>query len=411
MLLCGLLYESRVWLGVEQQPVQARSRFPDFMMYYMAGELVRSSARESIYSPEQQLQVFNRLLAPTRAAKCHFLQYPPFFFVMLAPLSVWPYQVAERVWQFSLTFLGITALVVFMSRRMRAAPRQIAFTVLAGLCSAPMWIAIVVGQASWLILALFSMFFLFLLERKAPAAGAFLSLSTIKPQYAALLATAALSGRRFKLVAFAALFELGLLVLSCCVVGWQNVLTYPSILFHAETTADYSGVYPQYMIGVRGLLSSFLEPRLALVSSTVLMLPALAAIYCLWKVSLKAKDQEVDNWVVALTVLLCLIFSPHIHIYDDTLLLLPAALTLVKIEPAGTSDGAIARTAPYLLWKGILIIFPLLSWVLLTLDSSSAIRRIPFLVVNLLLLASGTLCLRTLVKAKAGELTADVSSR
>lgn len=373
------------------------------MMYYMAGELVRSSSRENIYSPEQQLQVFNRLLAPARAAKCHFLQYPPFFFVMLAPLSALPYPLAERLWQLALTLAGVVALAVFMTVRMKATAKEVAFVLLAGLCSAPMWIAIVVGQASWLILALFALFFLFLLTGNTLAAGVFLSLSTIKPQYAALLGTAALSGRRFKVVAFAALFELGLLVFSCLVVGWQNVLTYPSILFHAETTADFSGVYPEYMIGVRGLLSSFLEPRLALVTSTVLMLPALAAIFALWTISCRRKSQAVDNWVVALTVLLCLIFSPHIHIYDDTLLLLPAVLTLTGPGKNDTGDGASSPAVPMLAWRCILISFPLLSWMLLACDSASAIRRIPFLVLNVLLLICGTLCLRRLLKAKPAQ--------
>lgn len=373
------------------------------MMYYMAGELVRSSSRQNIYSPEQQLQVFNRLLAPARAAKCHFLQYPPFFFVMLAPLSSLPYQIAERLWQLTLTLAGVTALIALMFVRMKATAKEAVFVLLAGLCSAPMWVAIVVGQASWLILALFALFFLFLLTRNALAAGAFLSLSTIKPQYAALLGTAALSGRRFKVVAFAVFFELGLLVLSCLVVGWPNVLTYPSILFHAETTADFSGVYPEYMIGVRGLLSSFLAPRLALVASTVLMLPALAAIVALWNVSCRQKNPEVDDWVVALTVLLCLIFSPHIHIYDDTLLLLPAVLTLTGPRAGDTRDGASSPAVPFLAWKGILILFPLLSWVLLVLDSSSSIRRIPFLILNVLLFFCGTLCLRSLVKAKSAQ--------
>ena len=62
---------------------------------------------------------------------------------------------------------------------------------------------------------------------------------------------------------------------------------------------------------------------------------------------------------MSITVLACLIVSPHSHVHDLLLLALPAILTLPGLSPLNWSTVKDLRLKA---WSAILLIYPLASW-------------------------------------------------
>jgi hypothetical protein len=195
---------------------------------------------------------------------------------------------------------------------------------------------------------------------------------------------------RWKAIAWAIASELVLLGISAFVIGVGNVINYPSLLFNAETTKDYSGVFPEYMISMRGVLSLFLDRHAALLASSILMFASLFPLVLLWFHSKTDSTKSSFVWASSITVCTALLVSAHTHIYDDLLLLVPAALSLPLLFVNRTTElTETKKTSAALekLWSLLILSFPYLSWMLLIIcNSFDAVRRTPFAFLNLVLL-------------------------
>ena len=88
------------------------------------------------------------------------------------------------------------------------------------------------------------------------------------------------------------------------------------------------------------------------------------------------------GWTMAVTMLVSLVFSLHTHLYDDVFLVLAAVTTLT---PAVNQSGVSLPTKTA--WRTLLLAFPYVSWIMVTTSLPESVKRVPFLVCNLLLLA------------------------
>ena len=357
----------------------------DFVNHYMAGRMTISSDAHQIYDPATQLRWFRTLVPTWHQDKPFYCQFMPFFFPMMVPLALVPLKTAFVAWLiFSLSF-GLGGLFFFLRSHSALSKTQICWVLIATSLSFPAIICLSIGQTGFLLVGLFSLFFLFLQRKKYIPAALALALTSYKPHYTLFFAMPGLAQRRWKLIAWLVIFELLLVALAGLTVGWHNVFSYPAILKHAETTSDYIGVHGYNMVSVRGILSRLTVESVAVPLSFMAMLAGAAGTYLIWLREAPVSSPK-QRWAIALTVLLCLSTSPHTHLHDLVML----TMLTVTLPTIDITELILLRPLTRLLWYLLIYLYPAISWGSAVLwVQSQAASIVSFIVINLVLLACG----------------------
>lgn len=316
------LADPRWYVTEKQEP-----RITDFFQYYQASALARSDKSSRVYDPEVQRQWVNDLIAPLAMEKVFYNQQPPSSYTLLYPLSFAPPNIAYVLWCFLQVILGLAGLYFLLtlgplSVGEHAGRKRVVFLASA-MSTFPAYACLWHGNTTFFLLA-FLCGYIYCFERGRDfLAGAFLSLATFKPQYLLAMMLPAVAGGRLKIMAGFAFTELVLLGLSVPIIGIENVLGYPSIVGHAESSAGFIGVNAEHMISIRGLLAQFFDTGASLKITAAIMFAGLIPLFFLWS---RKKSQDYRLW--GATVALAVLLSPHSHTFDFLLLAMPAALTL-----------------------------------------------------------------------------------
>jgi len=370
----------------------------DFLHFYQAGQLVIDPAtRDRVYDPEIQLAWQRAYLKPGSIDKAFYIQYMPFVFPLMVPIGLLPAEAAFLLWTALSLIAGLVGILLLNSL-VRRSYRQLAAFAIAMLVSLPTFVGFLKGQLALALFLIFSIYWWGLRTGRDFPAGIALCLSTVKPHYTLFVFVPALLERRWKLLAVAACFEVALLGLAGFTIGWANVVNYPAILMSIEASKSVIGVNPAKQVCLRAVLNQFMLPEPALRLSMAIMIVGWIGAFLLWRQALRWQangrpdSDRALSWCMALTVLICLVVSPHTHLYDWTSLALVAWLTLPAL-----SLSALAEEGPLALriWTGILLLYPLLSW--LAFLGGAALRTdVPWatlsqLLLHLVLLVSGAI--------------------
>lgn len=385
-IIFSTLISILVFLGPDLGKVGQNSlHFADFVHFYRMGQIVLSEDRKRIYEPAVQTKYLEALHVLQPSNEIFYAQNPPFFFLMLAPFATLPIEAAFKLWIALSTVCGSAAIAMFLKTAKNSEPRLTAVIIAAAIASSPGWLALAVGQTSWFMLAIISMYFRALLLKKDLNAGLFLALSLCKFQYTPFLAIPMIAACRWKVLLSAGAALILLLIIPAFVLGWQNILNYPQSLFLTEATNSYSGVFPEQMICIRGLLSNIMDRKTALLVSVPVMLAGLLALYSGWRQALS--DGSGTYRMVAVTILAALVFSLHTHIYDALFIALAAAaLKANACEKKNDEQPAKPFSNKFFLTV-LLASYPLASWIMLVATINCDIaKRIPFLIYDALLL-------------------------
>ncbi|MGD9679773.1 MAG: glycosyltransferase family 87 protein [Candidatus Obscuribacterales bacterium] len=344
------------WYVTEKQ----EPRVTDFFQYYQASALARSDKSSRVYDPEVQRQWVNDLIAPLEMDKVFYNQQPPSSYTLLYPLSFAPPNIAYVLWCLLQVALGLSGLYLLLglgplsggdhSRR-----NQAIFLALA-MSTFPAYSCLWHGNTTFFLLAFLSGYIYCFEKGRDILAGAFLALATFKPQYLFAMMLPAVARGRLKIMAGFAATELVLLGLAVPIIGIDNVLGYPNIVGHAESSAGFIGVNAEHMISIRGLLAQFVDTGASLKITAFMMFAALVPLFFLW--SRKSDSEARDYRLWGVTVSLAVLFSPHSHTFDFLLLAMPAALTLAALLPGEADSRGGAWTAICL----VFLLFAPLSW-------------------------------------------------
>ncbi len=381
-LLAIMLLGVVLTIGPNMGKVNANStRYADFVNFYRMGQIVLSKDRNDIYNPSVQLRYFNNLKAAQHSEQSIFAQYPPPFFLLIAPFALLPIAVSFKLWIFLSVISAVTALVFFMHSLGNVTLRHIALVILAMCNSFPGILGLADGQTSWFMLAVLTLFFWSFFKQKNFLLGLFFTLSLCKLQYSPFLIIPLLAKRKFTALAWAVATSAVIFAISAIILGWPNVIEYIRILFGAESSSN-TGVFSNYMISMRGLVSFLTNGKTALIVSLFLMAVSLLPLYFAWlKVQLSSPKAY---WLSGVTIISALIFSLHVHIYDDVLIALAAATFLIAWN---LNAKLFANSVNWRLLLGLLMLFPIVSWPLyIGTIHFDVIKRIPFLVYNIVML-------------------------
>jgi hypothetical protein len=321
-LLAGLVALVMVYaiLWVKTLSDPALRTGSDFIAFYSAGRIARSGDLAAVFDPGAQRLVEQDVLGfEIRPEDLNPFVHPPFIVPVLALVAGFDYVTAFHLWGL---FLGILCVAsAWVLGGLFPAPEQRGRVVLAAgfLTFFPLYVSIVNGQDSALLLFGAVLWLLGLRRRDDRLAGLGLALTTIRPQLALALALPFIFRQRKVWWWFCA--GAGVLVLiSVLLVGPAGVANFLRILSISAGGEGYK-IHESAMVNLIGLLVRTVPALPAQAIRVVgwagfaILVPLLCVIW--WK------SPVIEEKHVGLAVVLALFLSPHLHYHDLAMLLLP----------------------------------------------------------------------------------------
>lgn len=315
--------------------------FADFSSFYSAAWIVLSGMGHQLYSANVQAHV-QSLLYPNAVTRNGLLPYihPPFEVLVYLPFAYMPYPVAYTIWViFSILLLLLTVglLWPYMKELKNLwAP----LPVLGVFCFFPVFVDLLQGQDSVLLLLIFTLVFINLKEGKDLRAGLFLALTLFKFQYTLPFLVPFLLWQRWKCVGGFAISSAFLFLLSLSITGLRGTLSYVTFLLNLvrgvspHHIQNALGIMANTMPNIRGAVE-MMAPDLLPHSIQKLIIVLFSGVAVLWVVkkwplgrSLSAKTFELGFSLALVTSIMA---SYHLQLHDLSLLLIPFILVLNRI--------------------------------------------------------------------------------
>lgn len=279
----------------------------DFVCYWLASKLAATGEAAALYNSP-------RLGAAATAffgvPLSYPWPYPPTFLLLILPLSQLPYLVSLAAW-----LLPALGGYLWLVHRFAPSPLTVWLTLAFG----GTFQNLAHGQNGFLSAVLLGAGLL-LVDSSPVAGGLVLGLLTYKPHLAVLIFVALMAGRRWRAWLAAVAAALSLALASALVLGLE---VWPAFIKSIPLTMKQlaSGILPlENLVTAAGavmLLGGSLSLALAL--QGVVMLGAAWAVVRVWS---RGASLAMRGSVLGLGTLL---FSPHVFVYDLTLLALPLA--------------------------------------------------------------------------------------
>lgn len=308
----------------------------DFIAFYTAVQMVRDGEGERLYDLVQQERYQQRVLdglggslaeSQSKAELLFFIN-PPLGLVWFLPLMHFPYLWALLLWDFvSLLCFGAGIAVLCKAYEpLRSLP--VGLVALACLAFLPVWITLLQGQITGVMVLLFCLALRDLKEGREHYAGFWVALALTKFQLTPPFLILFLYARRWKALAgFLAGSVAGLLV-SLGLVGVLGMKMYADLVVQMSNWVNQKGMNPRAMHCLRGQFNALWyesHPALATAAYVGFCLLFLAGLLHAWKRNWDVQS-PVFGLKFALLIVVMILVSPHLNFHDLALLLIPGLL-------------------------------------------------------------------------------------
>ena len=366
----------------------------DFISLYTAGRAARLYGLEEVYNLDLQRTIQQDIvgfeLAPDQVLLYNHMPY-------IIPLLGWMTS-ANYVSSFvrwSLFSIILYAIAIFLLQDVAGAKtamhKRRSLYFIGAITFYPLFVSIVNGQDTPILFLGAALWVWGFSKEKDAVAGLGLALATIRPHIALMLSLPFLFKRRKVWWWFlASATVLGLF--SILLIGPGGVKSFMTMLL-LTAGGDWFGMHQSQMVNVLGLtirLFPTLPEKSLQAAAWGFYLLAILGLCILW-----IKSRQVDLRHLATEVLVAILFVPHLHYHDLTLLLIPVTILILCRD-----DLPLLKDLPEL---------PLIVSMLLLFSSSVAVVKlsIPYLVIAVLLVL---LWLPKRFLNKAGSLPDEESS-
>jgi hypothetical protein len=332
-----------LYLGLWGALIGGGSDGADFTAFYTGWTMVADGRGAELYDPTAQAQVQKEILeGRTFKAGLNPFNNPPHLVLPFVPLAALPLRTAYLVW--GAVQVGLLGWLLWrlLTRVAGSWSRDERLLLLgASIAAPPLALALLQGSLSLLVAVALLEAYLALREGGVRGAVAGLVAASVKPQAVLTTGVALLVSRRWAVIGWSALVGLLLAASATVVMGVGIWAAYLRFLGDYVGSFDVFSVRPSVMWNLRGTLTLLSGPELSaaqanLVTTLALagQVAALAAVAWLWRARW---DPERPSFAVrfSLTIVLGLLFSPHLNPHDD-LLLVPAAAIAYGALRGGT---------------------------------------------------------------------------
>ena len=304
----------------------------DYTAFYTGWTIVLDGDASNLYDPATQAATQREVLGGRSfEAGLNPFNNPPYLVLPFVPLALLPLQTSYLVWaviQLALLAWLVWRLLTRIAKDWSRNERVL--LVGASLAAPPLAMALFQGSFSLLVTVAMLEVYLALRRARDEQAGLWLVVASIKPQAVLATGVAMVAARRWRLVGVAAAALAILAAAATLVMGIGIWAEYAKFLGDYVGSFDVMSVRPSVMWNLRGTLTLVLGPEVtdaqaAAINTVALVaqLVALAVVAWLWR----------GRWDVgspafalrfSLTLVLGLLFSPHLNPHDG-LILVPAA--------------------------------------------------------------------------------------
>lgn len=335
MTCCNLTLVSRVVTPLRQG-------LQDFPIYYMAGRLVREGRGAVLYDGNVQYKSQLEFALIPQPEDLKPFNHPAFEALLFVPFTFLPFWQAYLAWTaLSLTMLLAAVLLLKRLPRIRELPP--ALLGLASVAFFPVFMGLLMGQDTVLLLLLFTLALTCLYRGSDVAAGVCLAGGLFRP-HMVLPMLLLLAARRWRILFGFLPTAMVLAGISVAILGWGGPAAYVRFVLQGEH--PHTGFLPRHLPTLRGLISvlpgikdsHWLAGILILVSSLVVLAVAMFRIH---------KGQDSVGHSFCLAGVTTLLVSFHAFSYDLTMLL-PLVLFMLSaaIGREEVQHGSVVRLLP-----------------------------------------------------------------
>jgi hypothetical protein len=326
----------------------------DFISFYTAGRIARAGTYRQLYDLTLHYAIQSPIIGPNFVPGGVIMsQHPPFLAPLLGLISVDDYRASYITWSVILACVLVPCGVI--AARLLAANgidrRSSMLAAISAVLFYPVFISLLKGQDTAFVLLGALVWMWALLARRERLAGAALALVLLKPQIALVLALPLLASRNRAAWWFCA--ASGLLGLySLLLVGLSGLVDLLGLMRLSADGSGYGTNQPA-MYNFLGLLirgaPTLDVATLSVLKWTVYLLTISFLCWLWW-----GKRESLTIQHIGVAVTLSLFASPHLHLHDLSLLLLPVLGSMILLWRRGRR-GRVAALA--LLPAGSLLLF------------------------------------------------------
>jgi hypothetical protein len=324
----------------------------DFIHFYMAGKIALSPARDLFYSWDLQKHFLEGIIPGPLPSTDFYTPFLPIVFLVMVPYSLLSINYAHLLFDFVNLCLGLSGCFMVIHYFNWTGNRMTWWVLVGTLASLPCAMTWLLGQISWLYVGLICFFLVFMLKKQNIPASLALFLTIVKPQYALFLIIPAFCLKRYRLLFYSVGWGILFLLLCAYIFSWKALITYPLVineyeLLRIRTAAMYS---------VRPFFELFLSQQKAYYCCLGALILAFCSLTFMAVFRLPGRMERGSLfWLVSVSVLASVLFSPHTFSHDVMLLAIPALLTL----PAAALEHQSIYTT---VWRFIFYLLPVISW-------------------------------------------------
>lgn len=345
LFLVGMcVLHALIFWGLREKIVQGYS---DFSIFYTAGTILRQHSAARLYDVSLQFHVQQQFASQVYIRQGALpYNHPPFEALLFAPLAWLSYPAAFAVWSIlNLIILGILPVLL---RPHVPLLEQIPLSLcwVAELAFFPVFVSLLQGQDSVLLVLLFVLTFIALSTNRDLSAGVFLGLGLFRFHMVLPLVLILLLRKKGRAILGFLISALGLGLISIATVGWNEALRYPDYVWNVEKTTNSAAALVSTMPNLRGFVHMFLpwSPRVQVGVSM------LSAVLLLWA-SYQWDDRDLGRFDLSfsLAMLATVLLSYHVLVHDLSLLLLPIVLVVQYLNKKPKVGEIILLISPLVL--------------------------------------------------------------
>jgi hypothetical protein len=301
--------------------------YPDFTVFYTAATVLRDGLGRQLYDERVQFAVQKNFAGqiPSRRGPLPYI-HPPFEAMVFLPLTLLPYHRAFVVW--NLLNVGALFGVAWLLRRSMTALRSIPpwEFVIAFLAFFPVFVCLLQGQDSILLLLLCALGFNALKKEADFLAGGWFALGVFKFQLILPIVLLIIIWKRRRVAAGFAVVSILLALVSAALVGWASLLHYPAYVLQVAKAPSLGGVPAELMANLHGLALGWPLPFSGAVGTAVAVLSSVALFFFAVVRGLEARRLERLELQFSLAIVVSVLTSWHTNAHDLSLLVLPLVL-------------------------------------------------------------------------------------
>ena len=309
-----------VWIRFINDPVERTGA--DFIHFYSAGRIAQSEGASQVYDLALQQKIEEQQvgfpLAPGQVLPYNHL---PFLIPILQSIVSTDYVNSFYRWVLIMVILFITGIII-LGRILTENGMDRKSIFLASISSflfLPLFFSLMNGQDTAFIFLGAAIWMYGLLTKREMLAGLGLSLTTVRPHIALILALPMLFSYRKAFLGF--LIGSGILALiSFLIIDVDGTREFINVIL-ISAGGEWYGMkqYAMYnLIGVLMRTLPWLEAATIRAIGWIVYGITIIALCIFW-----ARSKNLETGKIGLTVILALFTIPHLHFHDLTLLLIP----------------------------------------------------------------------------------------